>query len=99
MAPAAAFHVKPTCALAGVAARPVGVAGAVAAALSTSTKSFCPALLLDGDVKVWFPVFARLVPIVTKFPLVGSYHRAVTGPANWLMCTVKLWPPPPLGGL
>jgi hypothetical protein len=56
---------------------------------SRRTQSLSPALLFVDGANARDPEFVNGDPeTVVKFPLVGSYHLAVTGPVNFDMLTV-----------
>jgi hypothetical protein len=69
----------------------VGV-GEPNAACKSKTQSGSPALLLPGVVKLWLPLLGNGEPeMFLNVFAVGSYHRAVTGPAKLLITIVNVW--------
>ena len=69
----------------------VGV-GEPNAACKSKTQSGSPALLFPGVVKLWLPLLGNGEPeMFVNVPALGSYHRAVTGPAKLLIAIVNVW--------
>ena len=62
------------------------------AAWRTKTQSGSPALLFPGVAKLWLPLLGNGEPeMFVNVSAVGSYHRAVTGPAKLLIAIVNVW--------
>src|SRR4029077_4586718 len=58
---------------------------------STSTQSPSPSPLFPGGVKARLPVFGSGDPLTAVyFPRLGSYQRAVAGPASCAMSTLMV---------
>lgn len=69
----------------------VGV-GEPNAACKSKTQSGSPALLFPGVVKLWLPLLGNGEPeMFVNVSALGSYHRAVTGPAKLLIAIVNVW--------
>jgi hypothetical protein len=69
----------------------VGV-GEPNAGCKSKTQSGSPALLFPGVVKLWLPLLGNGEPeMFVNMSAVGSYHRAVTGPAKPLIAIVNVW--------
>ena len=48
--------------------------------------------MFPGVVKLWLPLFGNGEPeMFVNVSAVGSYHRAVTGPAKLLIAMVNVW--------
>jgi hypothetical protein len=59
----------------------------------TRTQSDCPSLFKPGVEKTCEPLLANGEPAIAVYvPVLGSYHRAVTGPVNFARLTVKALP-------
>ena len=69
----------------------VGV-GEPDAACKSKTQSGSPALLFPGVVKLWLPLLGNGEPeMFVNVLAVGSYQRAVTGPAQLLIAMASVW--------
>ena len=69
----------------------VGV-GEPNAACKSKAQSGSPALLVPGVVKLWLPLLGNGEPeMFVNVSALGSYHRAVTGPAKLLIAIVNVW--------
>src|SRR5690242_8150423 len=56
----------------------------------TSSQSPSPSALFPGGIKYGLAEFANgELLIAENFPLLGSYHRAVTGPLSWDKSTLS----------
>jgi len=61
-------------------------------ACKSKTQSGSPALLFPGVVKLWLPLLGNGEPeMFVNVSALGSYHRAVTGPAKLLIAIVNVW--------
>jgi hypothetical protein len=68
----------------------VGV-GEPNAACKSKTQSGSPALLFPGVVKLWMPLLGNGEPeMFVNVLAVGSYQRAVTGPAKLVITMVSV---------